>query len=250
MLEVHRARRRQAFEVVGASRAHVGEFLFFGRVDVHVVTTRVFADDHAFVYFNTRPHEQRAAFLQVHQCVTGGNADTIGNQAAVGTSTNFAKPGRPTVEDVVDDSRSSRFCEELGAEPNEPTGRNEVFKANPARAMVDHLFHATFSQCEQLRDDTEEVFRHVDADALDRLVHLAVDFAGHDAGFADRELEAFAAHHLNEDRELELATPLYFPLVRTINIDDPQTHVADELLVESCLHQTSRELLAVFSGQR
>ena len=46
-------------------RAHVGELLLLGDVDVHVVGAGVLADDHALVHLGGRLDEQRAALLQV-----------------------------------------------------------------------------------------------------------------------------------------------------------------------------------------
>ena len=42
---------------------------------------------------------------------------------------------------------------------------------------------------------------------------LAVDLAGDDLGLADGELEALAAHHLDQHRELQLASALHLPRV-------------------------------------
>ena len=96
--------------------------------------------------------------------------------------------------------------------------------------MVDHLLHAPLAQREQLRDDADVVLGHVDREALDRLVQLAVDLARDDLRLADRELEAFAPHRLDEHRELELAAALHFPRVGTLGRQDAQRDVADELL--------------------
>ena len=84
-------------------------------------------------------------------------------------------------------------------------------------------------------------------DALDRLVHLAVDLARDDLGLADGELEALAPHRLDEHRELELAAALHLPRVGTLGREHAQRHVADELGVEPVLHQARGELVAVLA---
>src|ERR1700680_2725178 len=50
-------RRRQADCLVCRRRAHVGELLLFGDVDVQVGIAGVFAHDHHFVNLGTRPDE-------------------------------------------------------------------------------------------------------------------------------------------------------------------------------------------------
>ena len=47
---------------------------------------------------------------------------------------------------------------------------------------------------------------------------------------ADRQLEALAAHQLDEHRELQLAAALHLPRVRARGREDAQRDVADELL--------------------
>ena len=78
---------------------------------------------------------------------------------------------------------------------------------------------------------------------------LAVDLADHDLRLADGELEAFAAHRLDEHRELELAAALHFPRVGTLGVLDAQRHVADELLLQPVLDLARGELLAVLAGE-
>ena len=97
--------------------------------------------------------------------------------------------------------------------PISPRG-NEVLHACPARAVVDHLLHAALSQREQLRHDADVVLGNVDGDTLDRLVPLAVELARQHLGLPDGELEAFAAHQLDEHGELKLAAALHLPRVR------------------------------------
>ena len=59
---------------------------------------------------------------------------------------------------------------------------------------------------------------------------------GHDLRLADRQLEPLAAHHLDEDGELELAAALDLPGLGTLGVEDADRDVADDLLVEPPLH--------------
>ena len=100
---------------------------------------------------------------------------------------------------------------QLGAEADQAAGRHEVVEAHPAGAVVDDLLHAALAQGEQLGDDAHELLGHVDGEAVDRLVDDAVDLAGEHLRLADGELEALAAHHLDEHGELQLAAALDLP---------------------------------------
>ena len=79
---------------------------------------------------------------------------------------------------------AARLGEELRAEPDQPARRHEVLEPHPAGAVVDHLLHPALAQREQLREHADVLLGRVDRDALDRLVHLAVDLARHDLRLA------------------------------------------------------------------
>ena len=87
----------------------------------------------------------------------------------------------------------------------------------------------------QLGDDAEVVLGHVDGHPLHRLVDLAVDLAGDDLGLAHGQLEALAAHGLDQHGQLQLAAALDLPGVGPLGGQHPQRHVADQLGVEAAL---------------
>jgi hypothetical protein len=150
--------------------------------------------------------------------------------------------GRVALEHVVGDAGATGLGEELGAEADEATRRDEELHPDPAGAVVGHLFHAALAGGHELGDGAEELLGGVDGEALDRLVHLAVDLLGDDLRLADGQLEAFAAHLLDEDGERELATPLDLPGVRAVGVEDPDRDVADELAVDAVLDQRGGDL--------
>nr|BFE75180.1 hypothetical protein GCM10020092_084810 [Actinoplanes digitatis] len=85
----------------------------------------------------------------------------------------------------------------------------------------------------------------VDGQALDRLVHLAVDRLGDHLGLADGQLVRLAAHLLDQDGQGELAAALHLPGVRALGRQDAQRDVADQLLVETVLDHAGRDLGAL-----
>ena len=125
--------------------------------------------------------------------------------------------------------------------PISAAGRHEVLEPDPAGAVVDHLLHPALAQGEQLREHADVLLGRVDREPLDRLVHLAVDLARHDLRLADRELEALAAHQLDEHGELQLAAALHLPGVRALGREHAERDVADQLGVEPALHLARRQ---------
>ena len=116
--------------------------------------------------------------------------------------------------------------------------------------MVDHLLHPALADGERLGDDADVVLGDVDRQALDRLAEPAVDLAGDDLRLAGGQLEALAAHHLEQDDELQLAAALDLPGVGALGVVDPDRDVADQLLLEAVVDLAGGQLVAVPAGQR
>ena len=200
--------------LVRSRGAHVRQLLLLRRVHVEVVGARVLADDHPLVELVAGRDEERAALLEVEDRERGRRPAPVGDEAAGRPRPQLAVPRLPALEDVVEDPGAARLGEELGAEADQAARRDEVLHARPAGAVVDHLLQPPLAQREQLRDDADVLLGDVDRDALDRLVPLAVDLARQHLGLADGQLEALAAHQLDEHGELQLAAALHLPRVR------------------------------------
>jgi hypothetical protein len=80
---------------------------------------------------------------------------------------------------------------------------------------------SALAQREQLRDDAD-VSSGTSIATRSTARALAVDLAGQHLRLADGELEAFAAHQLDEHRELQLAAALHLPRVRPLGRVDAQ----------------------------
>jgi hypothetical protein len=70
----------------------------------------------------------------------------------------------------------------------------------------------------------------------------AVDLAGDDLGLAHGELEALAAHHLDQHRQLQLAAALHLPRVGALGLQHADGDVADRARVEAVLDQAGGQL--------
>ena len=133
----------------------------------------------------------------------------------------LAGPRLVALEDVVRDAGAAGVGEELGAEADQAARRDQELHPHPAGAVVGHLLHPALADGEQLGDRAEVLLGRVDGQPLDRLVHLAVDLPGDHLRLADGQLEALAAHLLDEDRQRQLATALHLPGVGTLGAAGP-----------------------------
>ncbi len=84
---------------------------------------------------------------------------------------------------------------------------------------------------------------------FDGLHELAVDALGDDLGARDHELEAFAAHHLDEHGELELAAAEDLEGVGRAGVFDADGDVGEELFVEAVLEVARGDELAFAAGE-
>ena len=159
-------------------------------------------------------------------------------------------PGLVALEDVVEDAGSAGLREELGPEPDQPAGRDEVLQPHPPRAVVDHLLHPPLAQRKQLGEDADVLLRCVDRDPFDRLLRATVDLARHDLGLADRQLEALPPHELDQHRELELTATLHLPRVGPLGRRHAQRDVSDQLLIEPLLHHRRSQPRAFLARDR
>ena len=220
-------------------------------VDVHVVDAGVLADDHALVDLGARRDEHRAALLQVGQREAGRRAAAVGDQRAGRAGADVAVPRLVALVDVVQQAGAAGLGEELGAEADQAAGRDDVLHPGPAGAVVDHLLEPALAQRHEL-DDARPGSRS-GVSMVRRSIGSCIlpsTSAGDDLRLADGELEALAAHDLDEDRQLQLAAALHLPGVGALGGLDADRDVADQLLVEPVLDHAGGELLAALAGQR
>ena len=108
-------------------------------------------------------------------------------------------------ERVVQQAGAARLGEELGADAEQAARRDLELDAHAAGAGVDHVGHLAAALLQLLHDRAGVRFLDVDDERFVRLHGLAVDVLEDDLRARQRELEAFAAHVLGEDREVQLA---------------------------------------------
>ena len=129
----------------------------------------------------------------------------------------LAGPRLVALEHVAEHAGAAGLGQELGAEADQAAGRHEVVEAHPTGAgftMFCIRALRTASSCvtaPRCSSGTSIVTRSTGSWTL------AVDLLGeHDLGLPTVELEALAAHRLDEDRQLQLATSLDLPRIGSI----------------------------------
>ncbi len=182
-----------------------------------------------------RLDEDLAAFLQVVDGVGGRRAGAVGDERAGRARRDGAVPGLPAGEQVIHDAGALGLGQELRPEPDQAARRNPELHADAAAPVVHHLRHRAAAHPDLGDDDALKLLGDVDDELLDRLHDLAVDLFRHDVRPGHLQLESFAPHHLDEDRELQLAAPEHLHLLGRVGRLNADRHVAEQLTVEPIL---------------
>ena len=138
---------------------------------------------------------------------------------------------------------SVRNCER---KPIRPRAGNAELEPHAAAAVVDHLRHhaararPTCAMTTPWKSSGTSMTRSSTGSIAD-----AVDLLGDDLGPRDLQLEAFAPHHLDQDRQLQLAAADHLHLLGRVGVLDAERHVAEQLLVEAIAQIARRDVLAV-----
>ncbi len=145
----------------------------------------------------------------------------------------------------VGDARAARDGQELGAEADETARGHNELHAHPAGAVVAHPVHTALASREKLGDRAEVLLRCVDGEVFEGLVNFSIHLLDDHLRLADRELEAFPAHLLDEDGEGQFSTSLHLPGVRATDVHELDRDVTDELAVQAILDHPRSELVTL-----
>src|SRR5258706_1358461 len=249
LFEVQEAGRDQADGLIGSGGAHVGELFFLDDVDVQVSIAGVLADDHALVDFGAGSDEHLAALLQVEDRVTGGFAGAIGDKGSGGAGGDLALPFDIAVEERIHDGGALGVGEHLAAEADQAARGHVKLQANAAGAVGDHSQHLPLPAADFFDHDADKGFGAIDHEEFEGLAHRAVDLFRQDFGLAHGDLVAFAAHHLDQDSELELAAAHYLESVRPAGFLDADGDVGEQLLIEAIAQVAGGDVGSLAAGE-
>ena len=82
-----------------------------------------------------------------------------------------------------------------------------------------------------------------------RLLLLAVDFLDYHHRPAHGQLEVFAAHVLDQNRQVQLTPAGYLELVGRVAFFHPQCYVVQQLFFQAFLDVPAGHILAFFTGK-
>ena len=115
--------------------------------------------------------------------------------------------------------------------------------------MIHHLGHLAFSAAQFLDHHTDERFRAIDHQQLQRLVHFVIDRFSQNLGLADHQLESFAAHHFNQDGELQFTASHHLKSVRATGLFHANGHVGQQFLIQA-VAQVTRCYIVTLHGPK
>jgi hypothetical protein len=153
------------------------------------------------------------------------------------------------LEGVVHDRLALRRGQHAGAQADERAAgdlEDEVGDVGPRGSILTISPLRSPTSC--ITEPTAGVGA-VDDELLERLVHHAVDLLEDHLGLADGELEALAAHGLDQDAQVQDAAPRDDELVGAAPRLDAQRDVVLELLLEPVADLPARDVLALLPAK-
>mmetsp|Transcript_21991 Transcript_21991/g.67671 ORF Transcript_21991/g.67671 Transcript_21991/m.67671 type:complete len:300 (+) Transcript_21991:158-1057(+) len=242
-------RGRETFDDAFVGGAHVGKLLLLADVDAEVAGALVDADDHVFVDGGLGAGEELAAVLGAEEAVGGGFAGLEGEERALFGGAEVAGEGFVVVEVGVDDGEAARGREQVGAEADGAARGNEILDVGVVAGLgAAHVLHFALALVQEVDDGGRVLLGNLDLDHVEGLGLDAVDGLDDDFWGADLELEALAAHGLDEDREVQGPAAGDHEGVGAARVVDLQRDVAVEFLHEAVPDDAGRELVALAAG--
>ena len=166
---------------------------------------------------------------------------------------NFALERRVVVEQAVHDGGAARVGQQFALVADQAAGRRVEDQALAAAARGTHVPEIAAALGHLLHDDAGMPLVDVDDHFLDRLEPLAGDRIDleHDARARHGELEAFAAHGLDQDAELQLAAARHLVgVLRFGLLADADGDVALGFLEQPVADDAALHLVAFLTGKR
>ena len=173
----------------------------------------VLADHLSGIHLFLREDEELAAVLQVVDGIGDGCARVHRDHRAVRPAFHVALVGLVVLEAVGHDGFALAGCEHVGAQADD-AARGDFELDVHAVALGFHRQHFALAARDHVDHLRREVGRHVDGQFFDRFALLTADFLEDDLRLAHLQLVAFAAHGLDQHREVEHTASAHYPFVR------------------------------------
>ena len=234
LLEAHDLRRNKAESLVARGGTRVGQVLRLADIDFNVLGLTGFSDDHAGVHLFTGADEENAALLCVEQTVGDSLAAFEGNQRALLAVGDVSLVRLIAGKNGVHNAVALGVGHELSAVADQSAGRNVELKTGVAAVGLSHGNQLALSLAENLNDVSGELIRNVDDALFHRLQLLAVLVVlVDDLCLGNCEFIALAAHGLNENRQMKLASSGNLEGIGGIGILNAKGYVCIQLAVQT-----------------
>src|SRR6185369_6365578 len=158
-------------------------------------------------------------------------------------------PFAPTQKHRVQQTRSLRLRQKLIPKTDQSARWRLKLEAHAAGPVIHHLRHLSFAPPERLGNHTDELIRTINHDRFDGLERLAFNLPRDRLRLRHLHLVTFAAHHLDENRELQLTASGHLELIGRVSIFNSDRHVAENLLVEPFLELARRDVLSFTTSE-
>ena len=209
-------------------------------------------DDHAFVHRVIVRHEHAAAVLQFPDGVGNGGAVVLRDQHAVTTASHFATgvvDWRVFVEYVAHQAGAAGQGHEFALEADQATRRDQVLETHAALAIRFHVLQVATTTAQLFHDAALVDFFHVDRQVFKRLVAHAIDHFEDHAWTRYGQLEAFATHVFDQNRQVQLAAARYFKDRVVVGRRYAQSNVGFQFAVQTVTQLTRGHELAFAASQ-
>jgi hypothetical protein len=170
---------------------------------------------------------------------------------AVAAALDVALVGRVAVEQAVHDRGAAGVGQQFALIADQAAGRRVEHQTQAVAAGGAHLDHLGLALAHLLHDDAGMLLVDVDHDFLDRLLPLPVasSFCSTTRG-RDTEAQTFAAHGLDQDRELQFAAARDFHRILVRRLDHAQRDIAFGLAQQAVADHARGHLVAFGAGER
>ena len=194
--------------------------------------------------------EHAAALLQREYGIGHGLAVLVADQHAVVAVRDFALHFIEAVEDVADQAGAARHGHEVALEADQAARRNAVLEPHAAERVDHHVGEFGAARAERFHHRALAVGVDVDGQRLEGLERAAVDDLLQHLRLADGELEAFAAHVLDQDRQVQFAAPRDAEHVGLVGFLDAQRDVALQFAHQPFADLAAGDEFALAPGER
>ena len=231
-------------------RTHVGQALFLHGIDGDVVLAGVFAHDHADVNLVAGLHHQTAAFLHHVQRVGRGFAVVHRDERTVFARGNFAAVRAVLVKQMAHHAHALGGVDEVGFKTNQAAHRNQRLDGNLVADVI-HVRDLRLAAGKIFHDRAEVFARNFHKQFFNRLERLTVRaFFPKHLGTRHQDFMAFAAHLLDENRNLHFAASAHCENFRVAGLFDAQCDVRANFFHQAIPDVARGDELAILTGER